>query len=189
MIPRFTIPFLIFWGASFIVSWLIGGLLTFAYTLIVMLVLISHEYAHIAECQRLQVPVKSVTFTLLGGQVDADIQYAHEAVSVLSAGLKDSGMYAAFMAIVLFVLYTFRPIGVNFAQNPYLNLLNSVGFVLVLLLISNVLPISYKHKKHGMIYTDGWGAWKMRELRDEMWNDGKADAAVVWNVGQIGGVM
>jgi hypothetical protein len=77
---------------------------------------------------------------------------------------------------ILVALYAIRPLGVNFAQNPYLALLNGIVCFLVVMSITNILPINYNHKKHGLISTDGWAALRFIELREELWNDGRAEA-------------
>jgi hypothetical protein len=69
--------------------------------------------------------------------------------------------------------------GLNFAGNPYLALLNGIVSFLVVMSITNILPINYHHKKHGLISTDGWAALRFIELRDELWNDGKGEAHAV----------
>jgi len=179
--PSFTV----FWGLSLGSCFLIGDQLTLAFVAFAMLVLITHEHAHIRECQRLLVPINSVTFSWLGGAVDADIRYAKDAVPILSAGVKDTGAYAFVFGAFLAALYFIRPIGMNFAQNPYLNLLNSIVVLTVLMFITNILPIVYHSKTDGIISTDGWGALRFAILRDELWNDGRSEAMMV-GVDEVG---
>lgn len=86
-------------------------------------------------------------------------------------------MYTLSLGGFLAALYIVRPIGMDFAMNPLLNLLIGVVSFLIVMCITNVLPINYHHKKHGIISTDGWAAIRFRELRDELWNDGRAIAS------------
>lgn len=114
--------------------------------------------------------------------MDADIRYAKDAVPILSAGVKDTGAYAFVFGAFLAALYFIRPIGMNFAQNPYLNLLNSIVVLTVLMFITNILPIVYHSKTDGIVSTDGWGALRFATLRDELWNDGRSEAMMISTV-------
>jgi hypothetical protein len=111
--------------------------------------------------------------------VDCDIKNAHEAVPILAAGLIDTGCYTVSFMGVFLALNIIRPVGLNFAGNPYLALLNGIVSFLVVMSITNILPINYHHKKYGLISTDGWAALRFIELRDELWNDGKGEAHAV----------
>ena len=170
----YTPSFVIFWGLSLGAGLFIGGGLTFALVAMMILVLISHEHAHLNQCHELGVKVNSVTFTWLGGMVDCDIKYAHDAVPILAAGLIDTGCYTVSFIGVFAALNIIRPHGLNFAANPYLALLNGIVCFLVVMSVTNILPINYLHKKHGLISTDGWAALRFVELRDELWNDGRS---------------
>lgn len=173
--------FVIFWGVVLSISLYTGGLLSFATVAVMILVLIHHEHAHIKECKARGVKVNSVRFTWLGGMVDADILYANDAVPIMKAGVANTGYYAIAFVIIL-MGYNFigrnYGLGINFANNPYLNMITSIMLFTVIMFFSNILPISYKSKKYGVITTDGWGAFKFVELRDELWNEGKYDAIV-----------
>ena len=168
--------FVVFWGIFLGVGLFAGGLLTFALVAMMMLVLISHEHAHVKQCIKRHVPIRSVKFNWLGGMVDADIRYANDAVPILSAGVYDTGCYTLVFGAIIWYLDTFRVTGLDYANNPYLSLLNGIACFLIVMSITNVLPINYHHKKHGLISTDGWAALRFRELRDELWNDGKVEA-------------
>ena len=174
--------FLIFWGTMLALSLYGGGLLMFAFTATAILVLIHHEHAHLKQCMKRNVKVNSVIFTWYGGGVNADIVYAHDAVPILLAGVTNTGYYAvAFIAMLGSYHYIGRTfgMGINFANNPYIAFLNSLTLFTVIMVFTNVLPISIKSKEHGIISTDGWGAIRFIELRDELWNDGAHDA-LVW---------
>lgn len=171
--------FVLFWGVALGLSVFTGGSLMFAFTAIAILMLIHHEHAHVKECLKRGVRVNSVTFNWLGGVVNADICYANDAVPILLAGIKNTGYYVFLsIGLLLSVHYMGRNVwsGFNFANNPYLQFLNSFVLFSVILLITNCLPISHYSKKHGVISTDGWGAYRMLEKRDELWNDGKGNA-------------
>jgi hypothetical protein len=153
----------------------VGGLPMVVFTIVAILMLIHHEYAHIRECERRGVKVNNVRFTWLGGLVNAEIYYANDAVPILAAGVINTGCYTfAFTSLLLIINYMGRNVwlGFNFANNPYLQLLNSIVLFSFIMLITNILPVSINSKKYGLILTDGWGAYKFRELRDEMWNNG-----------------
>ena len=173
--------FLLFWGISLALGLYAGGLLTFALVAMMMLVLISHEHAHLKQCVKLNVKVNSVRFTWLGGMVDADIRDADYAVRILSAGVIDTGCYSVSFAGLFIALYYFNPPTLNFANIHFLGLLNGINMFLIVMCITNILPISYTHKKHGIISTDGWATLRFIELRDELWNDGRAEAMMHGN--------
>ena len=137
---EYTPSFVIFWGSALSFGLFAGGLLTFALVSMMILVLISHERAHLNQCLKRGVKVNSVTFTAMGGMVDADILYANDAVPILAAGVVDTGCYAFIFGGTLAALYLIRPAGFNFAMNPWLNLLTSVTAFLVVMCITNVLP-------------------------------------------------
>ncbi|MDD3019876.1 MAG: hypothetical protein PHX61_02715 [Alphaproteobacteria bacterium] len=175
---NYTISFVIFWGLALGFGLFAGGLLTFALVAMMILVLISHENAHLKQCLKRGVKVNSVTFTAMGGMVDADILYANDAVPILAAGVIDTGFYTFVFGGFLAALYLIRPHNFNFAMNPWLNLLTSTSASLVVMFITNILPITYHSKKDGIISTDGWGAVRYSELRDELWNDGRCLAGM-----------
>jgi hypothetical protein len=181
---NYELSFLLFWGPMLALSVFGGGLLMFAFTMLAIMVLIHHEHAHVKECIKRGVKVNSVTFNWMGGGVNADIYYANDAVPILSAGLINTGCYAfAAVALLASVQYLGRNVwtGFNFANNPYLQFLTSVSVFLSVLFFSNILPISIHSKEHGIVRTDGWGAYKFRILRDELWNDAK-NIANEWEI-------
>ena len=168
--------FIVFWGMSLALGLFVGGLLTFALVAAMILILINHEHAHVKQCIRHYIPIRSLRFTWIGGFLDSDIRYASDVVRVCSAGVINTGMYAFSLVGIVAVIMYFRPVGLNFANNQYLNFLNGITLFAVVLLISNLLPIVYHSKTDGMITTDGWASIWYAELRDEMWNDGVHDA-------------
>ena len=161
---NYTRSFVLLWGLSLSVGLFIGGLLTFALVSMMILVLISHEHAHLKQCELHNVKVNSVAFTWLGGAIDLDIKGAKDGIPVLFAGVVDTGMYTLSAVVVWAALNFTRPLGLNFANNPYLNLLNSITLFCVVMFISNILPISYNSEKHGIITTDGWATYKLLKL-------------------------
>ena len=165
--------FVIFWGSALGFGLFAGGLLTFALVAMMILVLLSHERAHLNQCIKRGVGVNGVTFTAMGGMVDADILYANDAVPILAAGVIDTGCYTFVFGGFLAALYLIRPAGFNFVMNPWLNFLTSITAFLVVMCVTNILPINYRSKVHGIISTDGWAAVRFAELRDELWNDGR----------------
>ena len=170
----FTYTFFLMFGTLLLGAYLSGGMTSLMINTFVILVLISHEYAHVAECLRLYIPIRELKFTWFGGLVDADFKYTHEEIPVMLAGVVDTLWY---LLLSVGLLLSFWVVGrfyipFNLAVNPFLTLV----VLMVLISISNLVPISYNHRKYGLITTDGWGAWLRRELRDEMWNDGSACA-------------
>jgi len=93
--------------------------------------------------------------------IDADITDARIAVPVLSAGVIDTGIYTFSFVGIWAIPHLTHPIGLNFANNPYLNLLNSIALFCIVMFISNILPISYNSKRYGVISTDGWATYKL----------------------------
>jgi hypothetical protein len=143
-----------------------------------MLFLISHEHAHASECIKRGVKINSITFTWLGGMIDCDILYANDAVPILSAGVINTSCYMFASIGILVMSYLIRLLGLtdgmNYAMtNPIVGFAYTVVGCVVILTLTNVLPINYHHKTYGLISTDGWAALRFRTLRDELWNDGK----------------
>ena len=161
--PTYTGSFVIFWGFMFSVGHLTGGLLSIALVAVMLLILVHHEHAHLVQCERCGLPVTAINFSWLGGSVVVDIKDREHAIKILGAGLLNSAGYAG---LSLFLLVGVRSAGYwlawNFADPTPLGLLywmqflNSIALVSVLVVVSNVLPIEYRHKKHGIITTDGW---------------------------------
>lgn len=168
--------FVIMWGLAIAIGLYSGGLLTFALIAFMILVLIHHEHAHLKELKKRYININYVKFNWLGGIIHADVKYANDAVPVHLAGVMNTGAYTI-LSVVGFAGLTYigRNVlsGFNFANNPYLNFLNSAMLFTSILFISNIVPGSIKIKKYGTIMTDGWAAFKYRELRDELWNEGR----------------
>jgi hypothetical protein len=178
----YTLSFILFWGNALAISLYAGGILSFSMVCMMIGVLISHEHAHIKKCQDLNVGIRSVKFTWLGGQVDfrdCDTQYADDYLQIISAGIIDTGYYTFSVLGFIAVLPYIVPPGFNFAMNQPINLLYGIATFLTIMFISNILPIEYRHPEHGIITTDGWAAVRMLELRNEMMNDGRAQAIMI----------
>lgn len=172
----FTRGFLLVFGGLPIISYFVGGPNLLFITSFMVISLITHEYAHVRECLKLHIPINELKFTWFGGLVDADFKYAHEEIQVMMAGVIDTGYYLvlAVELLTLFWMLWRYYIPLNFVGNPYSQLVN----VMLITMACVIFPASYQHKKYGLITTDGWGAWLKRELRDELWNDGKVFAAM-----------
>jgi len=171
----YTPAFAVFWGLSFAIAIFTNGLLSVAFVALALLTLIHHEHAHVKECLTLGVKVNAIEFNWLGGLVNMDCNDARDARNILLAGVLNTAWYAVACNALLGWIYLSKPIGLNFANNPYLELLSSCAMFTGLFVLVNVLPFSFKSKKHGLITTDGYGAILMNRLakvHDELWNDG-----------------
>ena len=173
--------FCIFFGIILAVTVVyLRDLLYTAYALFFMLMLISHEHAHAVECIRHGVRIHSIEFSFWGGFVNAEIERdPGAAVDILKAGVRDTAMYGAGFVVLLGGMFLFGPIYSNgnvFLTFPLRDFLWWSGQAAILTFIGNIIPGTIHHKVHGAIRTDGWAAWKYRELRDELWNDGKVTA-------------
>jgi len=168
--------FIIMWGLALALGFYVGGLLTFVMVASMILVLIHHEHAHLKEINKRGIKVNFVKFNWMGGIIQSDIHYANDAVPIHLAGLINTGCYMV-LSIASFVAITYmgRNVwsGFNFANNPYLNFINSAMLFTTVLFVSNIIPGSITIKNYGTIMTDGWAAYKYLELRDELWNEGK----------------
>lgn len=177
----YSISFVIFWGAAFAGSLAFGGLLAFAVTATVLLMLIHHEHAHAKKCIELNIPVYSITFYAFGGAVEAELPYTQDGIDVFIAGPVNSGCYAvAFTALFLTIGYLGSVFSWNMADAMPLGMLywkqfiNSLTLSSIALVVTNILPIGWYSKEHGcMVAVDGFAAYLRREQRDELWNDGK----------------
>ena len=172
--------FIIMWGLALGLGLFSGGLLAFALVAGMLLVLIHHEHAHLKEIRKRDIKINFVKFNWLGGIISSDIIYANDAVPIYLAGVVNTGMYTG-LTVICFAMITLMRhynliLGVNFANNPYLNFLNSSLLFTSILLFSNIIPGSIKINGIGTIMTDGWAAYLYCELRDELWNDGKCMA-------------
>jgi len=169
-VPEYPIiydgSFIIFWTGVLLLEFYDGGLLAVAFTLLALLIIISHEHAHASQCLKNGNRIFGISFTWLGGSVLADIDKTSDKIDFYKAGIVDTGAYAlAFVEIVAvlwFIHEYLQPIGINFAPNPYFSLLNSITVFAVVLFICNILPISFHSKKHDMIImTDGWATYNL----------------------------
>jgi hypothetical protein len=168
--------FFLFWGAMVLAAGYFGDLLYVAYVLTVLLILISHEHAHAAACIRNGIQIQSIEFTYWGGLVNAPWECDVAAYEVIVAGLKDTTIYAVGFTGLMFFMQHYGHVfaqGLRFIIIPETDYLWWVTQFVILMVISNVIPGTYRHKVYGPIRTDGWHAWHYRELRDELWNDGK----------------
>lgn len=169
----YTPGFVTFWGLALGSSLFIGGLLTFALSALLLLMLVTHEHAHIVACKKCGVRVESVTFTWLGGQVDCDVENHSDDTrfKVYTYGVLDTSCYAVAFVLLLVALTWFgTEAGWNFAD-PYgtlqrMQFARSMVLLAVIFAVTNVLPLSVMTEKHGEIGTDGWAAariwWKNR---------------------------
>lgn len=170
-----TAGFVITFGGILICSYLVGGATLLFINSFLVVSLITHEYAHVLECVRLYIPIRELKFTWFGGLVDADFKYAHEEIPVMMAGVIDTCCYLVVsleLLVAFWIFWHYTPL--NWAGNPFSQLFN----VMLVTVGCVIFPASYNHKRYGLITTDGWGAWLKRELRDELWNDGKIMAQI-----------
>ena len=160
--------FVLFWGSALAFALFAGGLLLFALISLMILFLHTHEYAHVRACKKCGVEIREVYFSAFGGGVDVEnIQYASDVVRIYLAGLQDTAMFCGIFIVPLIALYLVKPVGFNFALNPWLNFANSIALFMLVFTVSNILPISKHTKKDGLITTDGWAAILYMEIRDE----------------------
>lgn len=174
---NFTKSFFVFWIAAAALAYYVGGWINVAFILIALGMIACHEYAHAVACVKNDLKIKEMGFTWLGGYVRADVNTPTEAVDFFMAGIKNTGWFAVvFTAALIFVNIAGRTfLSINFAPtNVYLSLLNTLTLFSIMMLACNVLPISYHDKKHDVLVTTDWFAATMyKEMRDELWNDGK----------------
>jgi hypothetical protein len=167
--------FLLFWGAGLSISLFLGGALGLLCMLISLLMLITHEHAHLKECMRTNTKIKSMTFSWMGGAAEVDSEFWNMK-SILLAGVYDTWTYFSVFTGVLFIVWYWKDnlsVGINFANNPWLNLITSLSMMSGVFFFTNILPITIHTKKYGPISTDGWAAVKLTTLQREMWNEGK----------------
>lgn len=173
---EYTKGFCIFWGLCFAVMIYTGGLMGFALIALMLLTLIHHEHAHAKVCNNLGIKINRIKFNWLGGFVIADVVYARDASKVLAAGIINTGLYALLFTIPTFLIYYVKPLGFNFAQKPYLNFIDTMSGCMILFFLLVIIPVKFRHEKHGLITTDGYGIYLMNKLAverdDELWNDG-----------------
>lgn len=173
---EYTKGFVIFWGLCFGIMIYVDRILGFTLIALMLLTLIHHEHAHAAMCNKLGIKINEIKFNFLGGFVNADIIYARDAAKVLAEGVYNTGMYTLLFLIPTFLIYYVKPLGFNFAQNPYLNFIDTMSGCMIIFFILLILPFKYNHKTLGLITTDGYGIYLMsrlaKEKDDELWNDG-----------------
>jgi hypothetical protein len=166
---NFDWTFILFWGFFLAVSLVWRGPLFFASIALMILILVSHEHAHLVECEKRGVPVEFVKFNMFGGLISNPPNpfHANDGIPILVAGVLDTACYAVAFGELLIIATMY---GVGY---PWDNLLWSAFLFSLVMAISNVFPGTYNSKKYGPIKTDGYAAFQMLELRSEMWNDGK----------------
>ena len=165
--------FFILWGIILVWQYSAVDLLGVALVGSALIILISHERAHANACIRKNLPIKSLKFTWNGGFLDADIKKASDYVTVLMAGVRNTACYAIGLSgIAIFIWFlrdVIRPIGVNFAPTTGYNVFIALTQFSLLLLLVNILPMSFYSKRlGGVVTTDGWAAWKYRNRGDEL---------------------
>jgi hypothetical protein len=170
---EYTKGFTIFWGVMFVFAIVTNGAMSVAFVALVLLTLIHHEHAHIKAAFRAGVAVKAVEFNWLGGLVNVDVNNPKDSRNILVAGVFNTACYAVVFNAIVIAIYIVKPIGLNFANNPYLIFLDSCALFTACFVVANILPFSFKSKKYGRITTDGYGAYLMHKeiLREERWND------------------
>ena len=171
----YEVSFFILWGIILIWQYSAVDLLGIALVGSALIILLSHERAHVNACIRRNLTINSLKFTWLGGFLDADVKKASDYVVVLKAGIFDTSKYMIGLSgIVLFIWFLrdiVRPIGVNFAPTTGYNVFIALTQFTIILFIGNILPISFYSKKFGdIITTDGWAAWKYRNHGDALIN-------------------
>jgi hypothetical protein len=180
----YTNSFIVFWGLSLAISLAAGGLLSFAVVATILLMLIHHEHAHAKKCVEYNVPIHSITFEAWGAMVDARLPNTHEGIEIYKAGVVNSGCYAiSFVALLVIVREFAYSNGWNIADSLpngllyWMQFLNSISLAAVVLVVTNILPIWWYSKKHGLVTFDGCAVFLRREARDELWNDGRVIAS------------
>jgi hypothetical protein len=170
--------FVLFWGFCLAFAEFTGGIMMIALVALMLLVLVHHEHAHAKECLKRGVKIEAIKFFWLGGCVQMGPSHYNDAIPILTAGVFNTFFYAGIFSLTWFVvMFCWQYLIVfNRANNPYISLLDSAILFSIAMAISNVLPLEYNSNKYGIISTDGWAAFKFRELRDELWNDGKTEA-------------
>lgn len=171
--PEYDLSFLLLWGSALGITLFVGGLMAMAGVLVMILMILSHENAHYNACVKRGIKVNWIRFNWLGGMINCDLVHYNDAVPVLLAGIKNTGAYTLVLGPIPWIIYNVvRPVGVNFANNPYMGFLYSIALFAVVLFLSNIIPGTIP-SKDGPVRTDGWAAVKYYELERELWNDGK----------------
>lgn len=179
----YTRSFVLFWGIGLGAAVFCGGLLALATALIILLMLIHHEHAHTKTALKHNAKIESIVFGAFGGILSTTPKHAHEEIDIYAAGVINSAGYAI---TALLCLGCLRGLcyqnGWNLADPSPLGLLywfqflNSISLAAVVLVISNVLPIWYHSKKHGLVTTDGFAVVLKWGDQKEWWNDGRAES-------------
>lgn len=174
---EYTGSFLVFWGGFLAWTLIDGGMLTLAFALTAMMMVLSHEHAHAQKCLDLGVGVDKIVFNWLGGAVIiSDCRYPADAVEILMAGVKDTAMYAfSFSGVFLSMLVFGKNIvgGLMFILYPFRDLAMVIAFAALVLTAVNCVPGTIYHEKYGPIRTDGWAACCFHETSTELFNDGR----------------
>jgi len=153
--------FIIFWGLLLGAFLFLGGILYLTAMLAIMLMLISHEHAHILACEKLGIKVNSVKFSFIGGGADFDIWYAHDIVEVLQSGITDTMTYTIAFGELLFILEIMQ-MPIEFRQ-----FMRTVFIGALILFITNEI-----YPGTG----DGAQVRRFRDLMNELPNDGRVIA-------------
>lgn len=182
---RFKPPYPIHYHWSFFAFWIIlviyefvmVDLLGVAAVLVLLLIVMTHEHAHAVECLRNGAEIVSIEVNALGLAVAADIKNPSDAVTFFAAGIKDTATYAcSFSFLFAFLLFAGRDLvnGYMFILYPLRNFVGNIALFAVILVITNILPIWWYIKRYNAwVVSDGMAILKYREIRDELWNDGK----------------
>lgn len=160
-IIEYDASFIIFWGLLLGVALFLGGILYLAAMLAIMLLLVSHEHAHVLACDNLGIKVNSVKFSFLGGGADFDMWYAHDIVEVLQAGITDTMTYMIAFGELLIILEIMQ-MPIEFRQ-----FIRTIFVGALILFITNEL-----YPETG----DGAQVRRFRELMSELPNDGRVIA-------------
>jgi hypothetical protein len=150
--------FLLFWGVFLGAALFAGGLLFLAAMLVLMLLLLTHEYAHVRACEEIGCKVNSVTFSALGGATDCDVWHAHDAVSVLKAGINDTTCFMISFGEIYIIFDLLN------GANQWLSLAKTLFIGAAILTITNYAVPNV---------CDGALAKKFEEVQDEVWNEGR----------------
>lgn len=182
----YTRSFVVFWGVGLSAALFCGGLLALAAALMILLMLVHHEHAHTKMALEHCAKVESITFGAFGGMLSTTPKHAHEEIDIYAAGVLNSLGYAIVLVGCLISLRQLSyasgwnlvdpmPLGLLY----WFQFLNSISLAAVVLVISNVIPIWYHSKKHGLVTTDGFAVVLKWGDRKEWWNDGRVEGSLL----------
>lgn len=154
---EYDLSFVLLWGLLLSGALISGGLLFFAAMLTMMGILISHEYAHIKECEKRYIKINWVRFSLMGGAIDADVWYANDIVPIWQAGISNTNVY------------TFAFGGVYILAELLQCSNHMLAFARTILVGAAILALTNYAIPN---VSDGAIVRRFTELRDELWNDG-----------------